>query len=723
VSLAFFPALAGAAPAVLRGTVLTPTGEPLPHLPLLLSGPETRRVLTGPAGRFEAEGLPPGAYTVGADVPGFVLFPEGAVDVAGETRREFTLRPAPVREHLVVSATRSEAAHSTLGISAFAIDAERLEATVPTDVVHALDQVPGVAVARAGGVGLQASAFVRGGESRFARVLVDGVPVNDVGGAYNFGTALPLELERMEVVRGAASSLYGTDALAGVVQLVTRRAAPGDAPSVHGEAEGGSFAWQRYLLGTTGRRGWLDWNAGVQRAETDNEQPNSAFEQTAGAVALGAGLGTHTLARLVLRAEDAAVGTPGPTAYGRPDLDASSERQELALGATLRHAPGNLAHELRLGLAQTDQLSRNPLDSGPWLPTLGDLTAAFPRSDSTSALGFANDSERLLVSYQLDAQAGDHLVSGGVDFERETGESGDRSETLLAGERNNYGAWAQGRVALGTRAFLTVGGRVEHNDSFGTEAVPRAALAVRVRGGADATTLRASAGAGIKEPSFFESFSPSPFARGNPDLKPERSRTYDLGIEQRLFDGRLRAEVTGFHHDYRDQIAFHFLDFTTFEATFINLGHTRGRGIEVALEAAPAAWARFWGEYTFLDGEVLVSSSDFDPVYEVGRELLRRPRHQGSLGVWLEQGRVGLGATVSAVGARADSDFVGLGLTENEGHARVDARARVRLGRGFWAQAAADNLFDSEYEEVLGYPALGRALRVSLAYRGGERRP
>jgi outer membrane receptor protein involved in Fe transport len=75
------------------------------------------------------------------------------------------------------------------------------------------------------------------------------------------------------------------------------------------------------------------------------------------------------------------------------------------------------------------------------------------------------------------------------------------------------------------------------------------------------------------------------------------------------------------------------------------------------------------------------------------------------------------------VGARADSDFVGLGLTENEGHARVDARARVRLGRGFWAQAAADNLFDSEYEEVLGYPALGRALRVSLAYRGGERRP
>ena len=147
--------------------------------------------------------------------------------------------------------------------------------------------MPGVAVARTGGTGLQASAFIRGGESRYARVLVDGVAVNQPGGAYDFGTALPFELERVEVVRGAASSLYGSDALAGVVSLETRRARPGEAPSLRAEGEGGGFAWRRFSGATSGARGAFDWNAGVQRLTTDNEQPNSAFAETAAALSAG----------------------------------------------------------------------------------------------------------------------------------------------------------------------------------------------------------------------------------------------------------------------------------------------------------------------------------------------------------------------------------------------------------------------------------------------------
>ncbi len=727
VTLALFvPLRLGAAESggALSGVVTTQDGSSLAQVTLVVNGPNVRRtIVTGPGGRYRADDLPAGEYTVASGLPGFLLSPDTPLRVEGEARLDLTLLPAPVREQVVVSATRGEAAASTLGISVTVLDGERLRAAEPADLLHVLDEAPGVSVARVGGVGLQASAFVRGGESRFARVLVDGMPVNESGGAYNFGTTLPLELERVEVVRGAASSLYGTDALAGVIHLVTRRAAPGSPPALNAEAEAGSFDWQRFLGRTSGRAGRFDWNLGGQWMQTDNGQPNSDFSQAAAAASLGGAWG-DTSARLALRFEDGEAGTPGPTAYGRPDLDARYERRALVLSGTLRHTTGRLAHELLTGVTDIDDLSVNPLDSGDWLPAAGARVGAFPLSDFVNAEGFQNDIRRLLASYRLEAQAGArHLLSGGVELERETGELGSRPDGLISPERTNVGVWLQDQVVLGERAFLTAGGRLEDNDSYGTKVVPRVALAVRLRGGDDATLLKASGGAGIKEPSFFESFGTSFFARGNPDLKPERSETYDVGIEQRLFGGRLRVDAIAFHHDYRDQIAFTTIDFNTFAGTYVNLGHTRARGLELALEAAPTPALRVLAEYTYLDTEVLTASFDFDPVYAAGRPLLRRPKHQGSLSARYEHGRFDLGATVLAVGRRADSDFVGLGFLENEGYARLDGRIRVRVGRGFTAYLAGENLLDRQYEEVLGYPALGRSIRAGLRYRGGERRP
>jgi vitamin B12 transporter len=145
--------------------------------------------------------------------------------------------------------------------------------------------------------------------------------------------------------------------------------------------------------------------------------------------------------------------------------------------------------------------------------------------------------------------------------------------------------------------------------------------------------------------------------------------------------------------------------------------------VELALETAPTAALRVLAEYTYLDSEVITASADFDPVYEAGRPLLRRPRHQGSLSARFTQGRLDLGATVLAAGRRADSDFVGLGFLENEGYARLDARVHVRLGAGISAYVAGENLLDRQYEEVLGYPALGRSARAGLRYRGSDRQP
>ncbi len=707
----------------LSGSVQTSDGLPVPHLALTLRGPaSSQSILTGPDGRYHVNGLASGEYAVSVQAPGFVLSPEPRVQVGdGEAVLDVTLAPAPVREQVVVTATRTEAAASTVGVTVSALDRERIEERAPSAFLTLLQDVPGVATARAGGIGSQASAFVRGGESRFARILVDGLAVNRPGGAYDFGSALPLELERVEVVRGAASSLYGTDALAGAIQVLTRRAATGERPGVRLEGEGGSFDWTRFEVGTAGTAGRFDWNAGVLRLDTDNEAPNNAFDETAVAAALGVALSDAARLRFVLRGATSDLGTPGPTAYGRPDLDASTERDDLDLVGQLRISRGRFAHQLEAGYARTKQLSLNPLDSGAYVPEWNGQTGPL-RFDFTDPEGFQDLTSRLSLSYQAETQvARRHLLTAGAELEHEAGGLGSRSEPLLEPSRTNFGIYVQDRLLLGDRLDLTFGGRLERNENFGTRVVPRAALALRLRKGEDATTVRASAGLGIKEPSFFESYGVSFFARGNPDLDPERSRTFDGGIEQRLFRNRLRLQVTGYYHDYRDQITFTTIDFTTFEGTYVNLEQTRGRGFEVEVEGRPRSWLQLFAEYTYLDGKILESGRAFSPIYAEGEPLPRRPKHQGSLTAFAGDDRGGFGATFVLVGERADSDFVGLNITRNPGYQRLDVRGRVRLYRGLEAFVIGENVLDEEYQEVLGYPALGRSVRAGLRFRTGAR--
>jgi vitamin B12 transporter len=710
-------------PGVVVGFVRTADGTPVPNLVLIVRGPAAARtIVTGPEGRYRLSGLEPGRYRASLRTAGFLFAGPSEVDVAGgETAMDLTLAPAPVRERIVVAATRDEAAVSTVGVSATVLDADRIEEREAPSVLALLEEVPGVAVARNGGIGLQGSVFVRGGESNFTRILVDGIPVNEPGGEYNLGPQVPLELERLEVVRGATSSLYGTDALAGVIHLVTRRHP--SAPRWRAEGQGGSFGWWRGEAGSAGKAGRFDWNAGVVDLRTDNEQPNSRLRLDGLAASLGLEAGQGTALRVSLRGEDTEVGTPGSTAFGRPDLDARFERQIAVAGATLRHTRGRLNHELRAAYARQDWASFNPLDSGPYVPRAADIVGPYPFSDFPDPLGFQQDTRRLSGGYQLETQVGGrHLLIAGADVERETGAVGSRAEPLLHPERTNLGGYLQDRVVVGGRLFVTAGGRLEHNASFGTRAVPRVAAAFTL-GASGATTLKASAGRGIKEPTFFESFGVSFFAQGNPDLRPEQSTTFDGGIEQRLFGSRVKLDATVFHHQYRDQINYQVVDPSTFQGTFVNVGESRARGLELSAEAAPRANLRLFAQYTLLDGVVQVSGDAFNPVYAAGRTLLRRPRHQGSLSASVGGPRVSAGGTVVLVGRRADSDFLNLGLEENEGYARVDLRARLRLTSRLEGLVVAENVLDREYQEVLGYPSLGRSVRAGLRLRTGGQRP
>lgn len=704
----------------LEGRVRSVDGMPVAHLALVVTGPSgSLEALTGPGGRFELADLTPGRYAVASRSDRFEVRSGGSFAVGeSDLRLEVVVGPAPYEEAVVVTATRDEAARSSVGFSASLLDAETIRSREAPALLDLLRELPGLTVARAGGVGAQGSVFVRGGESDFTRVLVDGVPVNQPGGAFDLGAALPLDLERVELVRGAASSLYGSDALAGVLHLVTRRARPDAPASLRVEAEGGSDSWRRYLVGGAGATGSVDWSLGVQDLTTEGEVPNRGYDGQAGALAAGWSSGDSASVRLTLRASDGSAGTPGPTRFGRPDLDASFDRQDVAGGVTTSIVAGRSEHELRLGWADGRQLSLDPEDSGPWVPSDGERTAPFTYYDFPNPLGYQNESDRLTLGWRLGRQLGEgHLLAGGLDWERETGAIGDRREPpLLAPVRRNAGYWLQDRWLVSGSLSLTLGARLEDNASFGSKVVPRVALAWDA---GRAGVLRGSAAAGIKEPSFLESYGVSFFSLGNPDLDPERSRTWDLGWERRFEKARTSVEVVAYHHLYEDQIAYQLVDPETFQGSFVNLGESRARGVELSFRSDPLDWLHVVAHYTWLDGEILVSGDVFDPVYAEGAGLLRRPEHEGVLIVEGHGRRFGVGGSLFLVGPRTDSDFLSLGLTRNPGYVRLDLRGRASVGRDLELFAALDNAADEGYEEALGYPAPGRTVRAGVSFRWG----
>lgn len=707
----------------LSGVVTSPQGQPLPQVVLRLIGDSaSRTIVSGAAGRYHIE-LPAGHYRMQSLVPGFLLAIDPAVHVGdADSVLDILLAPAAVREHVLVAAERGDAPSSSVGATTTVLDADHIAARQATSLAQLLQDVPGIAINRAGPLGQATTLFVRGGNSNDTRVIVDGVPTNEPGGFLDLGNNLAVGVDQVEIVRGAASSLYGTDALAGVLDLSTRR--PGAGEPVRGRlsADAGSFSAQRYQGALSGTSGVFDWNAAALRLRTDNDTPNTAFREDAAMFALGARLSHDWSIRWTGRGADSRAGTPGQTVFGAHDEDAYFDRTDRLTSLRLSGGSGNWTHELRAGLARSEQLSVDPLDSGSFTPTFAGRVGS-PISDFVNAAGYQNDTQRTVAGYKTDYQAlAHHLVTAGVDVEHETGDLGTRGEPMLSPSRTNTGVYAQDRWTVTDACFVTAGARVEHNDSFGTVVVPRGAIHLRVAESAGRSTqLRASAGGGVKEPGFFESFGTSPYAHGNAALKPERSRTWDLGVEQRAFGDRLRLALTGYRHDYVDQISY-TSDPVTYLGTWVNLGKTRAQGIELEMEAQPRRGLRLLGQYTYLHGEVLVSNDPFSDVNAVGRPLLRRPKHSASIGAQYEaaNGRWSAGATLVHVGARADSDFEGLGLTVNEGYTRLDARARLRLERRFELFAIGENVGGTTYQEVLGYPALGRSVRVGIAASTGR---
>jgi vitamin B12 transporter len=723
-----------ASAAELAGTVVDSSGRPVPRAFVRVvdpAGRETSQTFTDESGAFTVQA--DGACRVEATLAGFR---PAAVPCDQARPLRIVLPVAPIEEHVIVSATRTEAPTSQAGASATVFTAADLERRQMPLLAQLLESTPGAMIVRTGAPGAVTSLFVRGGESDYNKILLDGMPLNEPGGSYYLTNLTTENLDRVEVIRGAYSALFGTDAMSSVVQLFTRRGdAAGGRPRVQAQIDGGSYDTLHASASVAGAAERVDYSFGAAQFNSDNRVPNSRLENTTLSGNAGFALSDEATLRFIGRAELEHNGTPGPTAFGRPDLDAVFARHDGMGGVSFDQRVGRRLHQrASYSLAASNQQSTNLVEDAPYYAMFDGRVAAFPSTD------FLNDSTNRLrrhhAEYQADVRVGPAPSADGQlltlvadwDGERATAENrifSSRTENA----RDNFGVAAQQQM-LWRRVSATAGVRFEHNGSFGAAAVPRGTIVFAARqsaGGIGDTRLRASAGTGIKEPTMLESFSLSPYFRGNPNLEPERSRSVEAGLEQRLAADRAQVEVVCFDGRYRDIIALVTTNPSTFESQYQNVGVTRARGVELGFRGALVSASnssagaalpdvQIRGGYTFVDSEVLESARPADPIFGIGQSAFWRPRHSGFAGLTVRWKRLAGDLNGVFVGSFVDSDF-GLfnpPLVLNPGHNAWDLRVSAKLTPQVSATLAIDNVTNRDYSEPFGYQPLLRAVRAGI---------
>ena len=705
------------------GTITDQSGAPLPRTLVQVWDSEGKLIdstQTNSRGEFLLD-LKTGNYTVSATLAGFVPLKDRPLEVTATTAPiNLTLEIPALQQEIVVTATKTETPLTLVGSSVTVISGQQLASEGISTVAEALRRVAGLTLVQSGGLGQVTSLFIRGGGSNYTKVLIDGIPVNEPGGNYSFAYLSTSGIDRIEVVRGPQSALFGSDAIAGVVQIFTRRGtSEGLSPKPSALIEGGSFATYRFGGGIEGKGNRLDYAAYFSRFDTDNNVLNGSFNDETITGNLGFRPSRKSEIRAVFRSEAGRSGVPGQWAFERPDPDAYYRIRNEAGTLTYTYL-ANTWWTQRLSYTVNDsrQFSANLIDSGSYVPQYQGRTAPFPFSDFTYQT--LNETRRQKVNYQSDLMLPHgHVLTAGGDYERESGTVGDPQLNPLQAVRNNFGGYFQDQWSLANRFFTVAGVRLEHNDSFGFFAAPRLSMAVHAHEPAKGgfwglTKLKANFGLGIKEPSLIESFSSSPFFRGNPNLRPEKAVSFDAGIEQHFGSGANVIEVTYFENRFRNQIGFEVTDYTTYAGTFFNIGKTRARGVETVLRRDLGWHWEIAGAYTFMDSKVLESTNASDPAFAKGQELFRRPRHSGYLDLRWKPGRWTFGATGIFVGSRVDSDFSSLGITRNKGHSILDLLASFRMGGGASFFVAVNNALNESYMEVLGYPALRANFRVGI---------
>jgi len=635
-----------------------------------------------------------------------------------------TLKLAPAAETVVVTATRNPVPEDASGADTSTLSENQLETMRPIASDDALRYLPGAIIDTAGQRGGLASLFVRGGNSYYNKVIVDGVSITEPGGTFDFGS-LPLDqTDRMELVRGTQSTLYGSDAMTSVVQVWTRNGST-PVPELRFGADAGNYTTENGYAALAGAHGRLDYNLFGNQFNSTGSGPNDRYANSLEGANFGVKLNDQTSLRLRARHDNSITGVQGEWAFNgdrllSPDLDQKARQNNALASAELTvRGPSRWTHrftgfEFSLKTTNTDFVT----DPGRVTP--------FGEQDFPFAVFL--DVNRAGFDYQGDySERSWAQTTVGYEFEDENGTVNDESppfpSTLGHGLRRNQAAYVQQALVLG-RLTVIAGGRFVHNTTFGNTGVPRVALslqALRGRHIVSGTRLKFSYATGILEPTFFETFANGPFQIPNPNLKAERNRAFETGFQQNFFDGKLAFDTTYFNNLFHDQINFITIDPNTFLGQYINLQKSFSQGVETEIQAQLSPRLSWNTSYTYTSTEILQAPPGTPFPSAPGDQLLHRPRHSAATLVSYSGRRWSGNLRGSFVGRRPDYDFFGYNIDHAAGYVRVDLGGSFNLSSRVMAYVNIGNVLDRHYNEVVGYPALGANFRAGMRFRiGGD---
>ena len=698
-----FPVVSFAQPnATIHGTVTDPSGSAIAgatvNVQPLNASTSIAEARSGPNGEFSLA-VSPGTYRVTISAADFAAS-ERNVSVAAGASEVFDtrLQLAPLSSHVIVTAaalaTSADNAISPVDV----IDRTQIDNKQEIWLAPLLASVPGITLSRLGPMGGVTSLFLDGGNFNYARVLMDGVPadVSLPGLSVDLSNYTADSVDKIEVVHGASSALYGSDAMAGVVQVFTHRGTT-RTPQLVLDGEGGTFDTGRGSGQFSGLVGLFDYSVGGGYFSSGGQGSGDYFRDTTLTGNFGFKFSDTDNLRLTLRNNTSDAGQPGQTLLASESPFAVSPGEHSGL------------HDFSSGLTWNFMSGEHWQNRVQAYESRFQDTIALPEFDFTAIDKFNRAGIDARTSYLFHNGA----ITTGYAFESETGG---------ALGRHDEAGYLEARYRFGRRFTAVAGGRVEANDSYGTRFVPRVGASYALRYGSGfwgATRLRASYGEGIKEPPLFPDGC-------TPILKPEQSSTFDAGFDQFLDSDRIRFSATYFHNDFRDIVSFESTNnmpsCPAFGGTYFNTDKARAFGANSSFEVRAKRWLSVAGSYSYDDSKVLKAPNANDPALFAGNRLFKRPLHSANLSLNAHLQRVNWSLTGFYVGRRTDSDFLGLGITSNSSYVRWDMAMMVPLRYGLSATAHFENLFDRHYQDAIGYPALGYNYRVGLRYVwGGEK--
>lgn len=628
-------------------------------------------------------------------------------------------------EPIVVSATRLPLTQGALPVAVTIITGDELRTRGITSVADALSQVTSAYVAQSGSAGAQTSLFFRGGESKYVKVLVDGVPANDPGGTYDFASLTTDNLERIEIVRGPASVIHGADAVTGVVHVITRRGqgpmraemdvrsgiAPRDRINGAGSVPDAMRTWDA-SGGVSGALTSGSYSLSVARHQStglyllNNNYLNNVLS---GRFLLSPAAGTHV--RVSLRYTDYQFNYP--TNGGGTPVDSNAYRTEdrTILGVEVeRRVTSSIRTVLTLSSSVNDGGTDDALDQ--------------PGGNSFVSQDKIRRRGAELRVHLLPASVAAVTVGAQIEQQDQRSQSQGQFGTFTFNSqfravRRNTGSYAELVVTPRPQITATLGTRLDNNEKFGAFGTGRAGVSWRP---VAATRLRATAGTAFREPAFFENYSTG-FTTGNPTLEPERTFGWDVGFEQSVLTGRAAFSVTGFSQRFVNMI-----DYTNNAAacgySYCNVAEARSNGVEVELEARLAR--ALWGSAgaTFLKTRVVEPGFDNTSggLYRRNESLIRRPEQKWTTDLsYRGPGRLSAAARLLVVGERPDRDFRPFPATPVTlaAYHRVDVSAAYVLGATTAAPRntlalRVENLENTHYENVFNFLAPRRTISVGI---------